>query len=84
MTENPDSLVPFVDARPGDRAAVYCGEYIREHTDYGWVADLEYFDERYGEVKLTRQVWQLVSEDEFTLPDPHPADEDDADAARRR
>jgi len=73
MTEK---LVPFVDAEPGDHAAVYCGKYVKDNTDFGWVTDLEYFDERYGEIRLTRQVWRLVSQDEVVLPDPYPTDKE--------
>jgi len=70
-------LVPFVDAQPGDHAVVYGGAYVKDNTDFGWVTDLEYFDERYGEIRLTRQVWQLVSEDEIVLPDPYPPDDEE-------
>jgi len=70
-------IVRFVDAKPGDHSFVYGGEYITDNMDVGWVTDLEYFDERDGEIKLKRQIWQLISEDEIVLPDPFPLEDDE-------
>ena len=41
-----------------------------------WVTDLDYFDERWGEVRLVRKRWPLIDVDELVLPDPHPVEDD--------
>jgi hypothetical protein len=76
MDTHPQAVtaVPFSKAEVGQEAYTYEGEAMDE---YGWVTDLEYFDDRYGEVKLTRKLWRLVEVEEIVLPDPHPIEDDD-------
>jgi hypothetical protein len=68
--------VPFCDAKEGDEAYTY--EHVDRAmiADYGWVTDLEYFEDRWGSLKLTRKRWLLVEVDEIELPDPCPPEED--------
>lgn len=75
----PPQIVPFMDAKPGDESFVYrpmdaddC--YLDE---YGWVTELEWFDERDREIRLVRQRWRLVAEDVLALPDPYPDDDEE-------
>lgn len=69
----PGKVYPFTDAIVGNKAYTYqqadggmvCGEY-------GWVTDLDYFDERDGEIILVRKKWVLLEVDEVVLEDPYP------------
>ncbi len=74
MTTTPDP-VDFAYAKVGDEAYTYEGKAMDE---YAWVTDLEYFDDRWGEVKLTRKLWRLIAVDEIVLPDPHPIEDDES------
>ena len=42
------------------------------YGEYGWVTDLDYFDERDGEIILVRKKWVLLEVDEVVLEDPYP------------
>lgn len=68
----------FRDALIGHKVYTYelaDGELI--YGEFGWVTDLEYFDDRDGEIVLKRKRWLLLAEDEVILPDPHAADDDE-------
>ena len=83
MTEPTDHLgtpiVPFSQAKIGESAYTYKRADGEEIGDYGWVTDLEWFDDRDGEERLIRQRWLLVAQDEVVLEDPFPPDDDDDD-----
>jgi hypothetical protein len=66
-------LTAFVSAKIGDEAYTYRDD--KGLTEFGWVTDLEYFEERDDEIVLTRQRWVLVAEDKVTLPDPYEEDD---------
>ena len=68
----------FSNALIGHKVYTYelaSGEPI--YGEFGWVTDLEYFDDRDGEIVLKRKRWLLLSEDEYILPDPLAADDDE-------
>jgi hypothetical protein len=74
--------VEFTKAQVGDEAytySIYDGDLIC--GEFGWVTDLEYFDERFGDVRLKRQRWRLVGEDELVLPDPYAIAEDEVSSS---
>lgn len=70
--------VPFTDAEIGDLSYVYSDPNGEMLGDFGWVTGLEWFDDRWAEVKVKRRTWMLVAEDELVLPDPCPVEDDDA------
>lgn len=70
--------VLFGDAKIGDEAYTYESPWMDE---YGWVGNLEYFDDRSGEVTVTRKRWKLVEVEEVVLPDPWPIDDDEDEPA---
>lgn len=71
------TTVSFSDAKVGDESFVY-SEGDALITEYGWVTELEWFDERDCEIRLKRQRWRLVDEDELVLPDPYPVDDEES------
>lgn len=73
-----NDVVMFHEAKVGDLAYTY--EDDAGLTDFAWVTDLEYFEERWGEIRLVRKKWMLIEVDEIVLPDPYPIEEDDDDA----
>lgn len=81
LDEYRNSTVPFAKAKVGDRTHIYSdpdGDLIV--GEFTWVTDLDFFDERDGEVVLKRQTWLLVDEDELVLPDPFAYDDDEEPA----
>lgn len=61
-------IVDFTQAIVGEEAYVYVDtELLSEHY---CVFDLEWFDERDGEIPLRRQRWKLLEDEELILPDP--------------
>jgi hypothetical protein len=74
------ALVGFSHAEVGDAAETWkmadgsevCGEY-------GWTTSTDCFDDRDEEVKLIRQRWLLIEEEEEVLPSPYTDDEPEDD-----
>jgi hypothetical protein len=76
-------VTDFATAKIGDHAYVYKrvdGNLIDDHE---WVAHLDYFDDRDGEIHLIRQRWQLIAQDDLVLLDPW-ADDEETSASRPR
>jgi len=49
--------------------------------DFDWVTELEWFDDRLGEVRLVKSNFKLISRELVVLPDPYPPeDEDEAES----
>jgi hypothetical protein len=65
-------VVPFSEAKVGQSSYVYSetdGTLI--YGEWSFVTDLDWFEDRDDEVRLKRQHWLLVEEDELVLPDPY-------------
>lgn len=57
-------MTPFIDAKPGDESYVYRrADNEPIYGEYGWVTDLDYFEDEDDDIRLKRQRWQLISED---------------------
>ena len=74
--------LPFTKPVIGCHSDVYVD--IDELSEHYCVFDLDWFDERDGEIVLRHQVWQLISDVELILPDPYADDEADDDEASER
>jgi len=61
-------IVDFTEALVGESAYVYVDE--SRYTDHYCVFQLDYYDDREGEIKLRRQLWQLVEDEPLILPSP--------------
>lgn len=60
--------VNFIDATPGEDAYVYRCE---PGSEYGWVVDLEWWDDIDDPVTVKRQRWRLVDETELIIHPSH-------------
>jgi hypothetical protein len=74
VTMQPE-VVDFTEAKPGQAAYAYIDE--NKLSEHYCVFQLDWFDEREGEVPLRRQKWLLLDEESYTLPSPYPAEEDE-------
>lgn len=67
-----DGIYAFGQAKVGHKTYTYQqvdGEPV--YGEFGWVTDLDYFDERDGELLLLRKKWLLLDVEVITLPDRH-------------
>jgi hypothetical protein len=61
---------------PQEPFIVYSMADGSEIGEFDWVTSLEWFDDRDGEVRLTKSTFKLISRELVVLPDPYSSDDE--------